>query len=177
MSNKENNEKKNILQLYAIFGAALVLGVVPNATAAVLSLVFGVAVLATAYMTRAKVEAGSLSENHMTFIIRTIWIGTLFSAITMLIGSVYLFFNVDSMPMQPCANDILDQSASLTDAAQLKALAAPCMESYLAVNQTVFLTTGAIVAVPVLVYFVVRYARGLSRALRGYRIAKPLHWF
>ena len=34
----------------------------------------------------------------------------------------------------------------------------------------------AFAAVPPLLYFILRYARGLARALDGYRVAKPKAW-
>jgi uncharacterized membrane protein len=39
------------------------------------------------------------------------------------------------------------------------------------------ITAGVITILPGLVYFAVRFVRGLSRAIKGYRLAKPKAWF
>lgn len=178
MSEKQiDKEKANALQIYAAFGAALVLSFVPTMFAAFLSTALGLGVLIAAYVVRKQNDAGSLSENHMTFIIRTIWIGSFFALITMTAGSIYLFLNLDNAPLEPCFSGLLSAAGSITDMASLKASFGSCYEPYWFLNKGTFITGGVIAAAPILVYFLVRYARGLSRAMNGYRVAKPLAWF
>ena len=172
-------EKTKVLQVYAIFGAALVLSVVPTIWGAVLSLIFGIGILVLAYYTRRKSEHGSLTENHMTYIIRTIWIGSAVALIFLTAGSLYLFFLVDNTPLLPCANNLLglaqDPTSMTTES--LKAIFAPCADGYLGLNFKVFIMSAVIVAVPVLIYFIARFIEGVSRAFKGYRLANPHKWF
>ena len=174
---KADIEKKNILNIYAAFGAALVLSIIPTMFAAFLSLILGLGVLIAAYMVRKNEEIGSLVENHMTFVIRTIWIGSFFALISTTIGSIYLFFNLDNTPLQPCLNTFLSVADSVQNFSGLESVFGNCFEPYWFVNAKVFITSGIIVATPILVYFAARYARGLSRAMNGYRVSKPLSWF
>lgn len=172
-----NTEKKNVLRVYAAFGAALILSLVPTMFAAMFSLFLGTGVLVAAYIIRSKSDHGGLSENHMRFIIRTIWIGSLFALITTAIGSAYLFFNLDNTPLTPCLSGFLANAETITNLNGLKGAFGGCYEPYWVINAHTFIKSGIIVALPILVYFAARYARGLSRAMNGYRVAKPLAWF
>ena len=130
-----------------------------------------------AYALRKKNDEGSLIENHMTFIIRTIWIGSFFAMITTVVGSIYLFLNIDNAPLEPCMNDLVNHAQNITGLRGLETVFGNCYEPYWVINAHAFITSFAIVALPVLVYFSVRYARGLARAANSYRVANQLGWF
>jgi uncharacterized membrane protein len=173
-----NPDQKKIINLYAAFGASLLLSFVPNVTAAMLCALMGVGVLIAAYMMRKGKAEGSLMENHTTFIIRTIWIGGFFAMIASFAAGLYMFFNVDSEPMAPCLNTLLNQGISPDIGMDVLVRAfEPCLGEYTGANFQTFLISGAIVSVPTLLYFLVRFTRGLSRAVKGYVIAGHKGWF
>ncbi|MCC7304911.1 MAG: hypothetical protein IT558_01475 [Alphaproteobacteria bacterium] len=172
-------DRKKILRLYALFGAGLILCVVPFPLAALLSMIFIFGVLVAAYIVRTGASVDGLIFNHATFIIRTIWIGSFIAALTMTAASIYLLRNIDNSPLDPCINQFLSigPETALSDLMKLQAIFQGCWHSYWMANIHVFITSGSIAAGPPLLYFIVRYARGLSRALDGYRVAKPESWF
>lgn len=178
-------DQRRILRLYAAFGAALVLSVLPYMLAAFLSLVLGLGVLIAAYILRKDTAEGSLMENHMTFVIRTIWIGSFLALLTTSAGSIYLFQSLDNTPLLPCIENLIGMLSAITPDTSVEALQElmsqeiiyACVENYMKANLRVFIGAGVLVAGPVLLYFIIRYARGLSRAMGGYRVAHPRHWF
>jgi uncharacterized membrane protein len=176
----DTKDKRAILNLYAAFGVTLVLSVVPSVTAALVSLVFFVGVVGVAFRFLKAAEPESLMENHATFILRTIGISTLFSLITLTAGIIYMIPSIDYSAFEPCANALTQkgesyaQSASFTD---VYASAEPCMEDFIDMNLRILTIAALIAAVPVVPYLLMRYARGLSRAVKGYRLANPKSWF
>lgn len=175
------NQKK-IVRLYGAFGAGLVFSMVPLWSAAIVSATLIAGVLIMAYVVRTDTEHGSLSENHMTFIIRTIWIGSLFALITTAAASLYFFKTLDNAPLQPCADAILSLASGMTEPAAMERIidnfmAMPCWANYWQKNIMIFITGGVIAAGPILIYFAIRYIRGLTRAMKGYRVANPKAWF
>ena len=172
-------DQKKVLRLYAAFGAALALSVVPFVLAAFLSMVLFLGVLIAAYILRTGTEEGSLIENHMGFIIRTIWIGSFLALLTIVVASIYLFYGMDNTPLDPCIQHFLSIGPG-TRVLELQAMTdifRSCYGAYMDANLRIFIMSGVIAAGPVLIYFIARYARGISRAMNGYRIAKPENWF
>lgn len=175
------NQKK-IVRIYGAFGAGLVFSMVPLWSAAFISAALIAGVLIIAYVVRTDAEHGSLSENHMTFIIRTIWIGSLLALITTTAASIYFFKTLDNAPLQPCAEAILSLASGMSDPAAMERtidnfMAMPCWATYWQKNLMIFIIGGVIAAGPILIYFLVRYIRGLTRAMKGYRVANPKVWF
>ena len=171
-------DQRKIMQLYAAYGAALVLSVVPFVLAAFISAGLFMGVLIAAYILRTGTEHGSLIENHMTFVIHTIWIGSFLALLTMTGASIYLFNTLDNTPLDPCINQFLAIGSS-TQVIELQAMLGVfqgCFESYVNANFKTFIISALIAAGPVLLYFIVRYARGFSRAASGYRISHPESW-
>lgn len=166
-------EQKNILRLYAASCVMIVFSFIPTITAALTTLLLFTFVLIAAYVMRRKSEEHSLTENHTTYIIRTIWISGLIAVLSLTAGSFYMLGHIDQNPLNGCANTILGMS----DPNAMLAVMQPCIDEFVALNKQVLMISGAIVAAPVLLYLILRYARGLPRAIRGYRIAHEKGWF
>ena len=133
-----------------------------------------------AYSTRKKAEENSLTENHMTYVIRSLWISALFSLITMGAASFYMLGRVDYASFEACANDIAGQGAAAVQSmssAEAYAMAEPCVEDFINGNYSVFMISMLIAGGPVILYLGYRFLKGLSRALKGYRLADPKEWF
>lgn len=187
-SERVTPDHKTVMMMYGLFGTGLVLSLVPNAIAAVIVVLLLTGVLIGAYVIRGEAEPGSLKENHMTFIIRTIWIGTLFALLTTTIGTAYMMKATDYQILVNCIlNDIgfnpyeymgADMQVIFQKSMALsQAIADQCVPGFIEVNMRVFFNGVLITAAPVLLYFLVRFARGFSRAQGGYRVQKPEAWF
>jgi uncharacterized membrane protein len=178
-THNDPNQKK-IVRLYAAFGAGLALSFMPSGIAALISLALILGVLMVAYAWRTDSEEDGLLANHMTFIIRTIWIGGFLALATIAVAAIYLNMMLDNTPLQPCADDIFNfvNAGDLMNFDPLiTAISGKCLVPYLARNLTSFIISGVIGILPVLIYFIVRFLRGFTRAQNGYRVAKPKAWF
>ncbi|MFN3700033.1 MAG: hypothetical protein ACK4VI_00760 [Alphaproteobacteria bacterium] len=136
--------------------------------------------LIAAYVIRSKNDPNGLACNHTTYIIRTIWIGSFFSVVTVGLASLYMVQFLDYVAFAPCAEEI--QMRGLNWAAEASfedamILVEPCFNSFINDNFNLLLVSGGIAIIPILLYFTVRLVRGISRAAKGYRIADPKIWF
>ena len=180
MTNEQPEGQKAILNLYAALGVSLILSVLPYPAAAVLSMVFFIGVLVAAYIIRKKVEEHSLVENHSTFIIRTLWIGAFFSLVTTAIATAYMLNGVDYSQFQPCANNLAGKGLEWLENAgmmQVYAVTEPCMDSFLYGNKTLLMNAMIIAGGPIIIYMTYRMAKGVSRAMKGYRLSDAKTWF
>lgn len=167
-----------ILWVYVLFGMSIVLSLFPYAIAATGSFIALLAVMMGAYILRAGKPPESLTYNHMTFISRTIWIGSLLASMTLSLGAFYLMKIIDNSPLNPCIDKFLNVGPdTFFDLSSMPAIFESCMARYISVNIQPFIISGAIAAVPAYLYFLMRFARGFSRALDSTMLEKPLEWF
>lgn len=183
MSMNESNgdrlaqEDKIIMRTYAALAASLLLTFVPSATFAAIAMFLFCGVMIAAYILRGKAEKNSLIENHMTYIIRTIWIGSFFAGIFIGIGSVYLISVMDVSSMMSCGQEMMDAGAAAMSNSELMEIMEPCMKVFLKDNWGAILMVTLFCGGPVIVYFVYRLAGGMNRALKGHRIGNVKSWF
>lgn len=178
----EDPERKKVLALYALLILTVVMTLVPHLAFVVVSTVLLVAVLALAYVVRAKALPDGLAANHMTYIIRTIWLSSGLAVVTTGIASALLIYRMDETPVQPCtqklAEHVLGNSQALesTDIAGLASFLDPCMEPFMQANMGALIMALVIAAGPLLFYVALRMIKGVSRAHGGYRVAHPQAW-
>lgn len=174
-----SKERRQVINLYAAFGVALILSLVPSVAVALIALLFITGVLVAAYYLRRKAAEESLLENHTIFIIRTIWISALISVVTIAAGSAYMIPRIDHVAFGPCANALAQKGPEYAQTASFEEVykaAEPCMEAFLDMNYRLMMGTAIMMALPIIFYLLFRYGRGLSRAIKGYRIANPKGW-
>lgn len=175
---KHTKEIKAINNVYALLCVSLVLGFLPLMEAAFLALLMFTVALIAAYVLRSKATENSLCENHMTYIIRTIWIASLFAVITIALASLYLLPNYDDAALTICVNQVVNSMGSgMTNPAALENHLQPCMDQFISDNKVVFITSTIIAAAPVVIYLGYRMAKGISRAAKGHRIGDVKNWF
>lgn len=168
------------MKVYAAFAVSLILSVLPNATAALVSLIFITGVLIAAYVIRKKDDDDGLCNNHMTFIIRTIWVGGFLAIVTVTAGSAYMLMHINNVPLNSCIDTFLaiDPAAAQTmSPAQLLELFNPCLPAFIETNKVTLTNSMVISAGPPLVYFLYRHIKGFARAIKGYRLANAKAWF
>jgi uncharacterized membrane protein len=173
-------QRKTILNLYAAFAVSLVLTFVPHVIIGAVSLIFALGVLVAAYMVRRRNQPESLAANHATFIIRTIWIGSLFSVITLAIGSAIMIPRIDYASFGPCAQNMAAQGmdwAANASHNEVWMLASPCFDVFLRDNMQILILAGVVSILPIIIYFGYRITKGVLRASRGYRLPNPKAWF
>ncbi len=182
MTEKEqkNKEQAKLYNIYGLFAASIILCVIPNLLCAALSLIGFIALLVTGYMMRGKAEKGSLIENHTTFIIRTVWISTLFSAIGLVLGVIYMIASIDYTPLESCIQTMVDagiQEIRSLNPDEILAYTQPCMEGFFGMNKGLIVVISLLgFGLPVL-YMAYRFIKGVVRAVKGYRLADHQSWF
>lgn len=168
------------MRLYAAFGASLLLMLVPHIWAAVASMVLLLYTMLACGIIRRGKNHDDLAHSHATFILRTIWIGGLFAAFTMAAGSFYMLEYINNAPLDPCIQKFMNLSPDQINAmnvALMGGLFESCMHNFIMENLNTLIISGAIAGGPILLYFIIRYARGFSRAVSGYRVSHPKAWF
>ncbi len=168
-----DGEQKKVTNIYAMLCVSLMLSFLPMATAAGLSLMMFAAVLIAAYTLRGRAPQGSLVSDHMTYIIRTLWISGFFALVTMTIACIYVIGVYDPSSIEPCAEAVMNA----TDQAAVKAAFQPCFNEFMSVNMKHFLVGAIIGAGPIVIYLAYRIAKGVTRAIKGHRIGDIKAWF
>ncbi len=169
-----DREKRTITNLYAAFSVSLILSFMPMIEAAGLAALMFAGVLVAAYILRARADETSLTCNHATFIIRTIWIASLFAFVTTLIAAGYVIQNFNPAAIHRCVDDV---AMNMMDLTGLEQAIRPCLDRFIQDNMRVFINGTLIAAAPVVAYILFRLAKGLPRAMKGHRIGNVRHWF
>ena len=154
-----NQEQKSIMMVYAIIIASMLVGFIPHAFAALAAIILFTAALVTAYSQRRRAAAGTLTRDHMRFIIRTIWASGGIGFFAIIAASIYILGNFDPAPVQGCA----DQMISFGDSAVVES----CLKEFVDLNFNVFVIGTIIGAAPLVGYLLWRMGYGLSRLFKG----------
>jgi uncharacterized membrane protein len=172
-------EENRILNVYGALAFSLILMLVPHWAAALLSLIVFSGVLTVAYRLRRKAQPHGLMEDHMTFVVRTIWIGLLLTFVTTVIGGLYMLVTMDQRPLQSCAAQAAEMllANNTPDMNALNNVMQPCLTEFMQVNAQVMMMALLISAILPLIYFAMRIARGMGRARGGHRIGNVKSWF
>lgn len=166
----DQNAKKNINILYGTLIVSTVLSFVPNTSAFLLSMALILAVLICAYYYKAKDTQDGLLYNHMVYMIGTIWIGSAFFMISILLVGLAVYLKGDQSVIFTTMDSI--QGGLVPSQAEIQAIS----YQYMLDNKGLLLTASAVAVGPAILYFVYRVANGMSRAWKGYRIANPKSW-
>jgi len=160
-----------VIAVYAAFGICLITSCIPNMSIQNYSALFTIILQIAAYFLRRREEPDSFAHNHIDFIIRTIWIWSLFFVIGMAGAGMMISQSGDMSALDQLMSSVTDGSipteADMNQTAQV----------YFETNYALILRTTLLWLGPAQLYAVWRIARGLSRALKGYRLANPRSWF
>lgn len=154
-----DKERKTILTAYGLFAAMMAVSFIPSAWAAVTATILYFIALAFPCHARKRAAAGSLTGNHMTYIIRTIWIASFMAVVTVAAGVCYVLALYDPASIDACAQNLMSGSMD-TEA---------CIADFMDANGNVLFAGGLIAAAPVAVYCLWRLFRGTNAALRNVR--------
>lgn len=163
--------QKSILRLYAAMAAAVVLQCLPVPVLQIVGVVLMLGALGRVYGLRRSADPESLVFNHMTFLIRTVWISALFLLAGFASASVWFYQVADHSTIHAAVDSVL--GGTIFDEAQIVGV----LETYKDANLRLLILASVFAAAPAVLYFTFRTVKGLSRAARGYRIASPKGWF
>lgn len=164
-------EQKTITHVYAALTVSLLLSFIPTAGAALCAMLLFTGAWVAAYVVRSRTAHDSLAANHMTFIVRTIWIASGLAFLTMSAALAYILSIYDPSPMLACAGNIP------MDPAAIEAAVKPCIGPFITANMDYFVRGGIVGIAPPALYFTYRLSKGLSRALKLHRIGNARSWF
>jgi uncharacterized membrane protein len=170
MSNaaQKNKEKQTVLGLYGAFAATIIAHLYPVGIMGLLAICLAIAVVIYAYVLKAKTDPTSLTHNHMVFIIRTIWIGSVYLLICMAIATIYLWPRVDMTLINMVARGEL----SVATPEDMKSIEIRFMLD----NKQLMFEAGLMAfALPAL-FFIYRCTKGVIRASKGYRLNDIKSW-
>ncbi|HEY8190855.1 MAG TPA: hypothetical protein VIG74_00420 [Alphaproteobacteria bacterium] len=159
-------ERKSVLKIYTAMGGMMALSLIPHVAAAIAVAFLFTGILIAARSIRKKSTPGGMAESHMTYTIRTIWISSFIGMISTALASVYVLKYYDPSIIHQCAEEIMN-GAQNVDA---------CIAEFIAVNYNTFMIGAIMAGVPVGVYFIYRFFRGLAPALQGQPIRNPKIW-
>lgn len=166
-----DDKQKSIINLLYIFLIISTLcAFVPfiMAQIAFISLLF--VTLISAYYYKTKDRPDGLLHNHMTYLIGTVWIGSFLLAVGMAVAGYWVFMNGNNQPlddfMRSAQSGVIPDEAAMNEA----------MIAYMRINMQLILVSTILFVGPAVIYLVYRIAHGYSRAMKGYRIAKPKSW-
>ena len=168
---QDTHNLKIVRHFYAAFAAVIILQAVPQETIAMAGALIFLVMFIGAYIYRARAHTDDLVDNHMTYIIRTTWIAGLFFTIGFA-AAVWIVYSLADISM---INEMLRniRGGQLYTEQQIRDV----LDQAYAVNQRLLIITGAITLGPSVIYLVIRIAKGMARAMKGYRIANPRAWF
>lgn len=164
--------RTSILAFYAALSAVVIFCSLPNFQLQNIGYTLVTVALLLAYIARAYWPKGeSFEENHTTFIIRTIWVYSLF-----------VFFGILGAGMMIGQNGNPDALTPMLDAMVSGVQPAEAdleiwMRQYYTDNESLILNQSRIWLCPAQIYLVWRILQGGGRAFKGYRLARPKSWF
>lgn len=173
------SEQKTLNGAYGALAAVTILTLVPIMSVAVIAILLFIMVFISLYIIRARAKEDSVVQNHMTFLIRTIWIVQFFGIITITLASLYLLPAFDSSALQPCTDRVTNMIFDNPDM-DFKTMSdelQPCMDQMMEDNHDILIKSTLISGGPIILYLLFRLYKGGSRAVKGYRIANPKSWF
>lgn len=167
MDDKE--QRSIIIQIYAAFVIVILAHLYPVGIVGLIAVTVVIAVLIAAYYYKAKAEENSLMENHMIYVIRTFWIGSLYMMIFITIAALYMAPNLDVTILE----GIRDGTITPYSIEEVKAL-----EKRFMVDNSTIIWNGILIAFgPTFLFFAYRCLNGLVRSVKGYRIGNFRSWF
>ena len=166
-----DKEQKNIVQYYGAFAAAIICNFVPVPIVTLFGLCLLLAILIGAYVFKARSKIDSLAYNHMTYLIGTIWISSLFLVIGMAVASYWVFSKGDHTLIMNLMDNM--NAGVMVSPGEMQAI----MQNYIHANLRLLVTASLVTMGPAVVYIIYRTAYGATRATKGYRLARPAGWF
>jgi hypothetical protein len=166
--------KKERFSILFFYGLCTVLGLIaciPTMSAQNIGVTGILVIVLLAYLKRSFTEEDSLEHHHLSYIIRTIWIYTLFASIGML-GAGWRVWSEGNNAAIDTLTSMIEQGSPPTEA-DIDAT----VNTYLVDNHNLIMQSMIMWMLPSLLYFAWRIVRGLERGWKNYRVQNIYAWF
>lgn len=168
---REECAAKRIVNVYAALSASIVAQFIPQITVQLIGVcLFCLVWLATIIMRRLDKDPEGLTKNHMTYLLKTIWVGSLFLTIGTTLGAAYIYNLGDNTVIYDFLNRM--RTGSLIGVYDIEGV----IKMYMINNSTLIITTAIVSLGPCIVYIIYRLVKGVSRAKKGHRMGNPKAW-
>lgn len=167
---KTRKERSTILQLYAIFVASTIFSFAPDTTIQMIAFVLFFALILSVPIYQWRGEDGSLLKNHMIYLNRTIWIGSLFLFLSILLFGLWVYLQSDSRAFFELFMQVKN-GFMITEQDIAQAL-----REFLQVNYALLVQASILCLFPPMLYVCYRIGRGVARASQFYRMPNPRSW-
>lgn len=127
-------------------------------------------ILIAAYVRRSYTEEDSFEHHHLTFIIRSLWIYSLFASIGLIGGGWMVWENGDREAIDTLVNAVM--GGAIPTEADFDQTA----RAYMIDNQALMHKALVMWMFPSTLYLVWRLGRGILRAFRNYRVQNIYAW-
>ena len=164
-------ERMSIIFFYTLCALLAAIACVPLMGAQNIGLTGILFALILTYIKRSFSEVDSLEHHHLTYIIRTIWIYSLFAAVGIL-GAGWMIYNDGNNAAIEALTSMIEQGSAPTEGD-----IETTVNTYLADNQNLILQSMVMWMLPSLLYFIWRIGRGLERGWKNYRVSNIYAWF
>lgn len=156
-------DQKNTLHLYIVFIISLICNVIPSTAIQFFGALLFIVALIAAYFYRAKHNKNTLVYTHMHFLIKTVWISSLFLAIGILAAVIL----ADHSLIHQTTDQVMN--GMFLDEARLHSILA----DYTKTNLMIFILTLS----PSLLYFLYRLVKGIMAVQDNKLMPNPKDWF
>lgn len=157
-----NKEQQNILTLYVGLIISTILNFIPVYSAQIFGSIFFLVLLMFSYIYRSQSEEGSAQKSHTCYIIKTIWIFSLFLVVGIILAGLF----ADNSAIQQTIEKVM--SGVMVNEVALESILAGYMKS----NFLVFFFT----IVPSFLYFFYRLIKGIIEIKNNNPITNLKNW-
>ena len=164
-------ERNIILFFYVLTLLGALACAIPSMMAQNIGLVGLSVLLVVLYLVRGAGNTDSLTDNHTSFLITSLWVFGLLSVIGTAAAGILVTNDADPSALLPMMG-MMRGETPVDEAALMAAL-----ETYLHDNHDIMLKSLRVCLFPAELYLIYRATRGLVRAVKLYRIARPRLWF
>lgn len=167
------DERSRVLTLYLVFFGSILLLFVPSIYGALIGLFVCLMTLVGIHSVRSNAEEDSLTQNHMTFLIRTFWRTNLFLLYSAIVSSVYLVLFAEYKNIGNCMvtlPDLFVDAVNYMNFNNFNKAINYCGVKFEKDNSLHVIITLSIALGPSAFYLIWRYLRGWSFASKNKRI-------
>lgn len=173
-------QQNKVALFYGAAWASLILVCIPSITFAIVASILFFVLLIVAYIIRKKSVDGDFVNNHMRYIIKTLWFSLfILPAITLTVATIYMIPKLDNSSLMPCAQPLAEHLLENPDMADIQILyeyIEPCMHDYMMSNKAIFFIATLIAALPILIYMIYRFGKGTLLTFKSKTHNNPKSW-
>lgn len=166
----EKGEIFRILLIYIAFFLSIPLIFLPSIYASLIGMLVCLFTLIGIFSVRSKAEEYSLTDNHMTYLIKTFWRANLFFLYSVIVSTIYLCLFANYDKVAPCLfilPDRLTDAVMSMDFKAVKILSDGCWKTFVKTNEIHLIVTAIIAFFPLGSYLLFRYFQGWLCAVKG----------